>query len=462
LYRLRWVVLLGVLAVGSPSLGAEPASFPKKAPERGTLPGFGILGNATPTPITADADRKGTERLLCGERITGNWGGVRTQFEEHGLEVGLFLTTIWQRNFGEGLNTAGAGAFTGSYDLELTLDLEGLVKLQGLQMYVLAEGSWNDGIDESDVSSLMGINEDAAGDRAIDVTQLWFQQNCWDDKVRIRVGKTDLSGSFQCRHCDVAFDCTWYACDETSQFLAGPLTGNPQIPFPDNGLGVALYVEPVPGFYLSAGVADADADARETGFRTTFSGPDHFTSVYEVGVVPDVPCPFTSQDLLGHYAVGMWLDGMPKQRIGSDPVSHKRDDIGFYVTISQQLIKEPHADPDGEQGLGLFFRYGFAPQGTNEIEDFWSVGGQYKGLIPGRDDDVVGVGVAQGILSDRLDRTGVVPQKETVYELYYNVQVCPSTNLSCGYQIVDNPGGLGGADRIGDANVLYVRLQVAF
>ena len=65
----------------------------------------------------------------------------------------------------------------------------------------------------------------------------------------------------------MSFDCSNYANDERTQFLNGALINNPTIPFPENGLGVAVHYGPDKFWYASAAVADARADLRETGFR---------------------------------------------------------------------------------------------------------------------------------------------------------------------------------------------------
>ena len=52
--------------------------------------------------------------------------------------------------------------------------------------------------------------------------------------------------------------------------------------------------------------------------------------------------------------------------------------------------------PNEEQGLGLFARWGWADDDAAELDCFWSVGLQYRGLIELRDDDVLGVGFASG------------------------------------------------------------------
>ena len=386
--------------------------------------------------------------LFRRDSLTDNWFALGQTLEQRGVSVALGLTQVYQLNLEGGLAThRRAGRYSGSYDLEVEFDLERLFRLTGGTFFVLAEGSWSDGLDASSVGSLLGINDDAGGDRAIDVTETWYQQEWLGGRLIFRVGKIDLTGGFECRGCPASFDGSAYANDEVTQFLSSSLVNNPTIPFPDNGLGVMVHAEPVEGFYVTAGAADAQADARETGFRTAFHEEDHFFAAFEIGLAPAL------LGMPGTYRAGLWYDPQPKDRFTGGV---KRDDAGFYLSCDQLVHKE-NADAEDTQGLGLFARFGCADSDVNEINSFWSVGGQYQGPIPTRDDDVLGLGVAQGILS-RDAECGRASQ-ETVMELYYSAAVCGWLTVSGHLQYVNNPGGTNDVD---DAVVVGIRVQMNF
>ena len=424
-YLKHWVLAVGVVTAAT--------AWPARA------------GQAPATPARACC-----EDLCRRETLTDNWFGLGRSLQEQGLSISLGLTQVWQLNLEGGMAThRHAGRYAGSYDLEAELDLEKLFSLTGGKLFVLAEGSWSAGLDDSSVGSILGINDDAGGDEAIDVTEAWYEQALLGGRLIFRIGKIDLTGGFECRGCPVAFDGSFYANDETSQFLSSALVNNPSIPFPDNGLGAAVYVEPIEGFYLAAGAADAQADARETGFRTAFHEEDHFLAIFETGVAPQL------LNLPGAYRAGLWYDPQPKDRFTGGT---KRDDAGFYLSCDQVLLKE-NADKEDTQGLGVFARYGLADSDVNVIRHFWSVGGQVQGLIPGRDDDVLALGVAQGILSRDAGEDARLTSQETVLELYYNAAVCAWLNVSGHLQYVDNPGGSSDVD---DAVVVGVRVQMSF
>lgn len=402
----------------------------------------------------------GVDSSLAGERsntwqretLTDGFWGLNKGLEEKGIELGLSATQIYQQNAKGGVSTQRrAGRFSGSYDLEMFADLDRFARIKGGRVYMLAEGKWSksQGINDPSVGSFFNVNGDALPRRAIDVTELWYEQALASGALRLRVGKMDLTAGFEHHNCPVSFDCSNYANDENTQFLNGGLVNNPAIPFPDYGLGIAAHFSPQDSWYISAAVGDAQADLRETGFRTTFHGQDYFFYIFEAGITPELDS--ATGPLLGAYRLGIWYDPQAKQDLSSGKT--RRDDTGFYITCDQVLYRENGHD---SQGLGVFGRYGWADSKVNELTDFWSAGLQYQGLFPQRDDDVLGLGFAHGTFSDEA---GFTEDYESAFELYYSAQLAPWLILGPDIQYVVNPGGNKTVD---DALVVGVRLQIVF
>ncbi len=410
----------------------------------------------TLTAISLASEDPDNTSIWQRETLTNGFFGLNDELADNGIEVGFSLTNIYQQNLQGGISThRRAGRFAGSYDLEISADMQKLLGFEGGQLFLHAEGSWSksQGIDTTSVGSAFGVNGDAAPRRSIDVTELWYEQSMFDGTVLLRVGKMDLTGGFECHGCPVAFDTSAYANDENTQFLNSAFVNNPTIPFPDYALGVALLYNPVPWWYVSAGVVDAQNDSRETGFRTAFHKEDYFFYIVETGIITELDS--TNGPLPGTYRVGSWYDPQPKAN--SDASKNYRDDTGLYLSCDQLLTKE-NSDPQDSQGLGTFFRYGYAHSKTNDITNFWSLGLQYQGLLDGRDDDVMGLGFAQGVFSDQASTT-YTEDYETAMELYYSAAVTPWLNISPSIQFVKNPGGNKSA---GDAVVIGARALMTF
>jgi len=390
------------------------------------------------------------------DTLTGGFRGLDNPLADDGTEIGFGVTNIYQANVKGGLSThSKRGRYSGSYDLELTADTQKLFGIEGGSLYVHGEGWWSKsgGIDGASVGSVFGVNGDSGSRDTLVITEFWWEQAMLDNTLRIRLGKLDITGGFKHHGCPVSFDCSSYANDETSQFLNNALVNNPTIPFSDNGLGIAVYYNPFHSWYVSAAVTDAQADTRETGFRTTFGGEDYFFYIFETGVAPRLDS--AKGPLQGTYRIGLWNDPQPKAN--SDGTKNYRDDVGFYTSCDQMLCKE-NSDPEDNQGLGAFFRYGYASGKRNDITNFWSFGFQYQGLVDGRDDDVLGFGFAQGIFSDSADTT-YTDDYENAIELYYNAQVAGWLNISPSVQYITNPGG---NKTVSDAVVLGLRVQMTF
>ncbi len=381
----------------------------------------------------------------------------RDYLEPSGLTLGISTTQIYQQNMRNGVSThRGKGRFTGSYDLELAGDLEKLLKLSDAGFYLTGEGSYRDGITETMVGSYFGVNGDAGGNRSLDVSEFWYEQGFFDGKLRLRLGKLDLTGGFECRGCPVSFDGSAYANDETAQFLNDALINNPTIPFTDPGLGFVIHFNPVEWGYASFGVADAQADVRETGFSTAFHEEDYFLYIFETGVTPQFST--ANGPLQGAYRAGVWFDPQDKERASG---SVKRDDAGLYLSFDQAVFKE-NAGEDDAQGLGVFARYGFAHSDISEVSNFWSVGIQYRGLFPKRDDDVIAFGAAQGIFSNAFSES-LRNDSETILEMYYNAVLFATEThdirITPSIQHVMNPGS---DPQTHDATILAVRVQMSF
>lgn len=361
-----------------------------------------------------------TDSIWRRETLTNGLFGHGDDLSARGIEISLSATQIYQQNSRGGLSThRRAGRFAGSYDIELDADVEKLFGIEDGRLYLHTEGSWSKsgGINAPAVGSVFNVNEDGTPRRAVDVTELWYEQNFTVQEIRLRFGKLDLTGGFEHHNCPVSFDCSNFANDETTQFLNGSLKNNPTIPFPDKGLGIVLHYSPDRLWYASAGVSDADADVRETGFRTTFYGQSNFLYIAESGLTP------VFNSLTGAYRAGIWYDPRPKANTElAEAGKSYRDDAGFYVTCDQMLYRE-NSEPQDNQGLGAFFRYGNADGKRNDITNFWSAGIQYQGLFEGRDDDVLGFGFAYGQFSD--DASAVFAED---YEMHTRFIIVPKSH----------------------------------
>ena len=99
-----------------------------------------------------------------------------------------------------------------------------------------------------------------------------------------------------------------------------------------------------------------------------------------------------------------------------------------------------------DQGLGVWFQLSWAPPDRNP-NDLWVGGGfVYTGLVPGRDDDDLGLGASNASLTVGPGGTGR-PPTEIVIECFYAIQLAPWLTLQPDLQVVLDPAE-GGRDAV--------------
>ena len=110
------------------------------------------------------------------------------------------------------------------------------------------------------------------------------------------------------------------------------------------------------------------------------------------------------------------------------------------------------------------------PQNRNFVEFSFEGGLHYRGAIPGRDKDALGLGVAFIRISDEVgaavrdanQRDGTSssrPDFEATIELVYRYQAAPWFSIQPHAQYVIQPGGTQDID---NALILGVRMTIAF
>lgn len=446
---LRYVrtTLAAIVLVGSAgrALAQEPVAA--------TPPAEGIAETDAPEAKPAAADS--AFDLRTTKELTGDWGGARKAMADEGVTIKFKTIAAMMVNAHGGRETRNGHDAGGSYDFDVILDLEKIFDLKGATFLIRAKGQWGGEASDFDGEKIGGLfrtNADAGEEEPIFVDKWHYAQKLMDDRVEVRLGRLDIIKDL--------IDLSWVMGDEDTKFLNQALVRNATIP---SAKALAAYVqaEVADGLFVRAIVADAQSQPRQTNFNTAFHDEDWFRVHAELGWMPEFES--SRGALKGSYRVGGWYDPNPKQHFdnGSQRGGTRLEtgDCGAYIGIDQMIYKEV-ADAKDNQGLSVAARYGWAPEATNRIEHFWAVAMAYEGLIPERDKDVLGIGVAQGILSsDYRDFVAPTADRETVFEMYYSWHVTPWLTISPDFQFIANPGGRHAND---DATVagLRVRMQL--
>jgi len=419
---------------------------------------FGQTPPPAGQPVTAPATRPAGGKALLAEdwpagvrpfglnspTITDDWFGLGPAMRDLGIDLKYFWNSHYFSVMGGGSST-DSGKHSATYDLLLGLDFEKMGLIQGGEMLVHVRQQWGRSVNPwvgpplstgRTRSSAQQVNDDADYDETMYIDQLWYRQNFFGDRLALQIGYLDYQTIGERNVC---------ANGEDKQFMNAALDNNPLIPPASAaGLGAALYVKPCDWYTLILGLGDAQRlPLYKPGFSTTFHDEAWFLGYMEHDV--HVKVPTERGPLSGNYRFGLIYDPIPRNvfvRPGARP-RMRGDDYGFYTSFDQMLLRE---GPDDNQGLGTFFRYAYRhddiPHDAGFFSQFWSGGLAYTGLLPTRDKDTLGFAVAQLIRSSRY-RSRVNPEadNETIYELYYAIQVTPWLVLTPDIQYIDNPGG---------------------
>jgi porin len=168
--------------------------------------------------------------------------------------------------------------------------------------------------------------------------------------------------------------------------------------------------------------------------------------------------------------------------VENTPFSGQKVDqrLQFYWQADQMLYREPSpsepAPVDGkstasikprlsEQGLYFFSLIDFAPPYNGLLPFYFQTGLLYKGLIPDRDEDELGVAIASGNFSyDNIQaqqEKGNTDQQNyiAVLELDYRIQINKWAYVQPLVQYIVHPNG---SARYGNATVLGLHFGVNF
>lgn len=411
----------------------------------------------------AESTNMNAEPLLERAEVTGEWYGARPILSDHGVKIfGGYTVEVWGNTSG-GLKTGAV--YTGLLDFGAEVDLEEAIGWKGASLSTT--WLWLSGRDASE--DLVGnflTTSNIAGFNTLRMFDLWFQQELLDGKLSIRLGQ-------------ISADSEYLISDYSGLFINGTF-GWPALTYmnlPDGGPGfpmgtpgARLALNPVDWFTFQTAVFQGDVFAQDVnrhGFRWRLDAETGYTFMNEAQFRWN-----QREDefgLPGHVKAGAWFQTGESADVLAD--STGSGNSGFYAVIDQMLFREAGeapvfskdgktaVDPKGtksfkapvtagkvDQGLGWFGRAGFAPADRNFISFYFDTGLTYKGLIPTRDDDTIGIGFGYAQLSNgarsSLEAEGTTPTgAEMVIEFTYQAHITPWLTIQPDLQYVINPGG---------------------
>nr|WP_210261029.1 carbohydrate porin [Enterovirga sp. DB1703] len=457
--------------------------------------GEGAAGEQPGDAVASDqpGSQPPADSIQSALRPAGDPGGLRGTLAARGIAYSLTY-------IGEGLGNVSGGqrrgaTYAGRLDGQLDIDLGRLAGWGGATVHTNVYQIHGRGLSRDHLGNLLAVS----GIEALPSTrlyELWLEQRLFDGRLSVRAGQLAA---------DTEFVVSQYAAlfmNSTFGFpglLAADLpNGGPAYPLATPGMRARF--APDESWSASVGLFNG-APAGPRSADPQRDNPDGlaFRTRDPALVMAELACSYDAgiagAALPGTAKLGAWghLARFDHQRLAepgpgaaapllADPTSsgigrRLPGNVGGYLVVDQLLYRPPGSE-DG--GLGMFARLLGAPGDRNLVGFYADAGLTYKGLLPGRPDDTVGVSFAYARVSDAARAfdadLGVFapgafrPQRrsEAVLEATYQAQIVPGWTVQPDFQYIRRPGA-GMADprsptgaAVKDAAVFGLRSSIRY
>jgi porin len=401
----------------------EPAAS-ESGSEKGPSEPVATAADADPADET-DADNQKEEAKeeaeekpprLLGERFHGR-GPVAFEY----LYTGEILS-----NTRGGIRTRRATRYEGLLDLAMDVELEKIRPRLPGKVHLLFQHTHGRGLSLDFVGDAQILSTIDSYGNITQVSKYWWETTLGEDLLTIRLGKQDVNDEF-------------HLVEMAADFIhsaAGIPATLPAPTYPDNSVAAVVLVKLTESLSAKAGIWDGYPNGATWGFSNTGTT-------------------FTIVELERKHRLGGWLPGVIDFGFSHRSPVDVRGDLQpeqytMYCDLEQVLYREDPSDEKNEQGLGVFFRYHTDfPRTETQCKNYLAAGLVYRGLLPRRDEDRLGVAVYH--LQHNLGGTG----RETATELFYKVQWTPWMTLQPVLQYISSPSGV-----YRDSFVVGLRFQI--
>ena len=491
--------------------------------------GLGLLLVGAPQ-IQAEegGDKSALRRFFEQDYLLGDWGGLRTELrEEHGVDFEFMYAASVPSAIDGGLDEGsvyqGALLMVMNVDTEkLGLWADGGFRASSLYMHSGDRFSPNYVGDLNQVSMLDFPD-------SFRLWELFYEHKFLDGKVSLKAGQLDIGLDFLVPEYYNSIGQVSFL-NQTFFFptMAFNVYDQPGFPVGFHGLASTPYASPgarlrvdfTPKVYAQVGGYDGNPDRSFSGTDFHLDGEEGALLYFELGYKNNQGESDTG--LPGNFKVGGWYHtdeffkaydsyawafnnqsallieanypGMfPPGTMLTDLLagssipfpsgwiapSEQSGNYGLYFLVDHTLWREQGAEDPARQGLVGFFRASWAPPDRNLAEYGLDGGLVYKGLIPSRDWDTLGIAFSYLRISDDLRDAqddlraylnlldpgagAVVPEAdyEAVLEINYKFQMAAWWAVNLSAQRVCHPGG-NVAAKVDDAWAFIVQTTLRF
>ncbi|WP_350601033.1 carbohydrate porin [Pseudomonas sp. 65/3-MNA-CIBAN-0223] len=412
---------------------------------------------------------------------TGDWGGVRSELLEQGVDVIVGYVGEAATNVHGGYNHDRTARYTAQWALGTHLDLQKLLGWNEAEFQLLVterngNNLSNDRVSDPRAPQLSSVQEVWGRGQTWRLTQMWYRQKFFNSALDLKFGRVGVNEDFASFPCDF----------QSLSFCSAPIgnvAGDIWYSGPVSQWGGRVRYNLDEHWAVQVGVYEQNPSYLETGNGFKLSGSGTKGALVPVEIIWK---PTLGEEALpGEYRLGYYhssasandlyddVNGNPQVLTGQAPKLHSSKH-GAWIIGQQQLTAH---NGDASRGLSVFASLTVHDKATSGIESFQNIGAVYKGPFDARPKDDLGVGIARLKVNDDVtkrqrlinDSTGIgdyndpqyVPVQHSEYniELNYGVHVTDWLTVRPNVQYVRNPGGVYEVD---NAWVAGVKLQASF
>lgn len=416
--------------------------------------------------------------------LTGDWHGYRNWLRDQGVTFTISQTSDVLGNVSGGLRRGGA--YDGVFQLQGDFDMGRLTGWTGGNIHISGYAIQGQGLSGKDIGNLLTVTSVEA-DPGFRLGEFYVSQSLLDGAVTLKLGQILADQNFAISNTASLFVNSTFGWPGI--FATDLPGGGPAYPFAVPGAQIIL--KPDDAWTLQAAIFNGSPTGSDPNSNANGLG---FPIGDGVFAITEAAYAFTpgkgGPGLPGTYKIGAWYNSQEFDSLSAasngvslaDPLSsgsprRLSGDYAIYAVADQTLWQEPGSS---DNGLNGFVRIAFAPQqDRNSMSWYFDTGLAYKGILPGRDNDIAGVSFAYARMSsgtvDLVKAENVfaeaspqpVPSSEAVIEATYQAAVAPWLSAQPFVQYVIRPGG-NAADpnkpnsRIQNATIFGLRAVATF
>ncbi len=411
--------------------------------------------------------------------MTGDWGGARTELLEKGYDFSLEYVGEVGSNLDGGYNDDTTARYSDQFALGVKMDLEKILGWKDAEFKLaITERSGrnisNDRIGDPRAGTLSSSQEVWGRGQTWRLTQMWYKQGYFDDKLNVKIGRFGPGEDFNSFPCD--FQNLAFCGSQVGNWV-----GNIWYNWPVSQWALRIKYNITPEVYAQVGVFEQNPSYLETGngFKLSGSGTKGMILPVELVWTPKL------NDLPGEYRLGYYYstakaddvyedgNGQAAAVSGASYKSHSSKH-GAWIVAQQQLTSH---NGSAARGLSIFANATVHDKDTNFVDNYQQIGLTYMGPFDARPRDDIGVGIARIHVNDDVrknrrlvndlnniedyDNPSYLPIQDTEYnaEIYYGFHVTNWLTVRPNVQYIKHPGGVNQVD---DALVAGLKIQSKF